>query len=318
MKRQSDVGLRQDRKSKLWIQLRNNRTLMLMCLPAVVFYIVFNYIPMPGAYIAFTNFKYNLGIFSSPFVGLDNFKFLWSSGKLWQLTRNTVLYNLAFIIIGNLLQITVAVMLNLTASRRYKKITQTFMFLPYFISAVLIGFLVFNLLNYDYGFVNGVLRSIGSEKVSFYSKPNIWPFVIVMAHLWQSTGYGSIVYFATIMGVDSEIVEASKIDGANLVQEIRYILLPSLKPTAIILVLFSIGGIMRGNFGLFYNIIGSANATLQPMTDIIETYTYRTMINQFNFSYSAAAGLYQSIIGFIIVNVANGIVRKVEPEYALF
>ncbi len=318
MRRDSEAQLYKKSKSRFAVRLRNNRTLLLMCLPAILFYIVFNYIPMPGAYIAFTNFKYNLGIFSSPFVGLDNFKFLWSSGKLWQLTRNTVLYNLAFIIIGNLLQITVAVLLNLTASRSFKKVTQTFMFLPYFISAVLVGFLVFNLLNFDYGFVNGLLKSIGSEKISFYSKPDIWPLVIVMAHLWQSTGYGSIVYFATIMGIDSEIVEAAKIDGANLIQEIRYIILPSLKPTAIILILFSIGGIMRGNFGLFYNIIGSANATLQPMTDIIETYTYRTMINQFNFSYSAAAGLYQSVIGFVIVNVANGIVRKIEPEYALF
>ncbi len=318
MKKNGEQPLALKPKSRFWIRMRNNRTLFLMCMPAILFFVVFNYIPMPGAYIAFTNFKYNMGIFKSPFVGLSNFKFLWSSGKLWQLTRNTVLYNLAFIVVGNVLQVAVAIMLNMTTSKRYKKITQSFMFLPYFISAVLVGFLVFNLLNYDYGFINGILTSLGREKISFYAKPNIWPFIIVLAHLWQSTGYGSIVYFATIMGIDSEILEAAKIDGANMVQEIKYIILPSLKPTVIILVLFSIGGIMRGNFGLFYNIIGTANANLQPMTDIIELYTYRTMINQFNFSYSAAAGLYQSVIGFVIVNVANGIVRKIEPEYALF
>ena len=296
----------------------NSRTLILMSLPAIVFFLVFAYLPMPGAYIAFTNFNYRDGIFGSPFVGMDNFKFLWNSGKLLMLTRNTVLYNLAFIIIGNVLQIFIAVMLNEIRKKWFKNVAQSLMFLPYFISAVLVGVLAYYTLNYDYGLIPALVRSVGGTAPKFYSDPNAWPGIIILVNLWQQTGYGSIVYFATICGIDTSIMEAAQIDGANEFQCIRYILLPSLKPTAIILVLFAIGGIIRGNFGLFYNLVGSANAALLPMTDIIETYVYRTLINQFNFPYSSAAGLFQSVVGLIIVMIANGAVRKIEPDYALF
>jgi putative aldouronate transport system permease protein len=299
---------------KLW----DNKTLILMCTPAILFFLIFSYIPMPGAYIAFTDFKYNQGIFGSKFIGFENFKFLFISGKLWQLTRNTILYNLAFIVLGNILQIFIAILLNEIRTRWFKKITQTIMFLPYFISAVLVGFLASNFLNYDYGFIPNIFKALGKEAPRFFSMPWAWPLIIVLVNLWQGTGYGSIVYFASIMGIDTAIYEAAEIDGANALQRIWYIILPSLKPTAIILVLFSIGGILKGNFGLFYNLVGTANAILQPTTDIIETYVFRSLMNQFNFSYSAAAGLYQSAVGFIIVMTVNFIVKKFEAEYALF
>jgi putative aldouronate transport system permease protein len=273
---------------------------------------------MPGAYIAFTDFKYNLGIFGSRFVGLENFRFLVVSGKLWQLTRNTILYNLAFIVLGNVLQIFVAILLNEIRNKWFKKVTQTIMFLPYFISAVLVGFLAYNILNFDFGFIPGVVKAMGGEPPRFYGNPAVWPFIIVAAHLWQSTGYGSIVYFAAIMGIDTTIYEAAEIDGANAVQRIFHIILPSLKPTMVILILFSIGGILKGNFGLFYNLVGTANAALQPMTDIIETYVFRSLMSQFNFSYSAAAGLYQSAVGFVIVMTANWVIKRIERDYALF
>jgi putative aldouronate transport system permease protein len=289
-----------------------------MCTPAILFFLVFSYIPMPGAYIAFTDFKYNLGIFGSRFVGFENFRFLIISGKLWQLTRNTILYNLAFIFLGNLLQIFVAILLNEIRNRWFKKVTQTIMFLPYFISAVLVGFLAYSILNFDYGFVPNLVKALGGEPPRFYGNPAIWPVIIVLVNLWQSTGYGSIVYFAAIMGIDTIIYEAAEIDGANAIQRIRYIILPSLRPTAVILILFSIGGILKGNFGLFYNLVGTANAALQPMTDIIETYVFRSLMGQFNFSYSAAVGLYQSAVGFVIVMTANWVVKKIESDYALF
>ena len=299
---------------KLW----DSKTLILMCVPAIAFFITFAYIPMPGAYIAFTNFKYNLGIFGSEFVGFNNFKFLITSGKLWQLTRNTILYNIAFIFLGMFLQVFIAILINEIRMKWFKKVSQTIMFLPYFISAVLVGFLAFSVLNFDFGFIPNIVRKLGGEAPRFYSNPAVWPVIIVLVQLWQSTGYGSIVYFATICGIDTSIYEAAEIDGANAIQKILYIILPSLRPTMVILLLFSIGGIVKGNFGLFYNLVGTANATLQPYTDIIETFVYRTLINQFNFAYSAATGLYQSTVGFAIVMTANYIIKKIEPDYALF
>ncbi|TFE23647.1 sugar ABC transporter permease [Cohnella luojiensis] len=302
------------RTKKLW----NNRTLLLMCSPAILFFIIFAYLPMPGLYLAFIKYNYSDGIFRSMFVGFDNFRFLVINGDLWRLTVNTILYNLAFIILGNVLQIVVAVLLNELRKKWFKKVAQTFMFLPYFISAVLIGLIAYNFLSYDYGILNSVLESLGFNPVKTYSDPHIWPFIIVLVYLWQTTGYGSIVYFAAIMGLDSEIIEAAEIDGANAFKRIIHIIIPWLKPTFIILLLFSLGGILKGNFGLFYNLVGASNTMLFPTTDIIETYVFRSLMNNFNFSMGSAVSLYQSVFGFIIVVSSNWFVKKVSPENSLF
>lgn len=289
-----------------------------MCVPAILFFIIFAYLPMPGLYLAFINYNYTQGIFHSDFIGLNNFKFLISSGDLWHLTFNTVAYNIAFILFGNFLQIAVAILLNELRSKYFKKVSQTIMFLPHFISAVLIGLIAYNILNYDYGLMNGILKTMGAEPIKTYSNPSIWPFIILITYLWQSTGYGSIVYFASIMGLDSEIVEAAQIDGANGLQRIRYIILPWLKPTFIILLLFSLGGVLRGNFGLFYNLVGANNTSLYPTTDIIETFVFRSLMNNFNFSLGSAVSLYQSLFGFAFVLTANWLARKFSPENSLF
>ena len=294
-----------------------NRTLILMCVPAIVFFFVFSYMPMPGAYIAFTNFQYNKGIWHSPFVGLNNFKFLFTSGQLTLLLRNTILYNLAFIILGNVLQLTFAILLNEVRSAGFKKTSQSLMFLPYFISDVLVSLLVYNLLNYDYGFISNLVRALGGDMPKVYQMAGAWPFIIVLVNLWKGTGYGTVVYFAAITGMDSSMLEAAQIDGANGFQRIRYIILPTLKPTVIILFLFAIGGILKGNFGLFYNLVGN-NSMLFNTTDIIETYVYRSMMNSFNFSQSSAVGLFQSVVGFFIVLAANAFVKHLDPDYALF
>ncbi|WP_141503699.1 ABC transporter permease [Paenibacillus luteus] len=296
----------------------NNKTLLLMCLPAVAFFIIFAYLPMPGLYLAFINYNYSDGIFKSPFVAFDNFRFLVINGDLWRLSFNTVAYNLVFIILGNVLQIFVAILLNEIRRKWFKKITQTLMFLPHFISAVLIGLIAYNVLSYDYGLLNSILESLGMEPVKTYSDPKIWPFIIVLTFLWQSTGYGSIIYFAAIMGLDNEIIEASEIDGANAFQRIIYIVLPWLKPTFIILMLFSLGGILKGNFGLFFNLVGANNTALYPTTDIIETYVFRSLMTNFNFSIGSAVSLYQSLFGFVVVLTANWLVRKASPENSLF
>ncbi|MBR4668394.1 MAG: sugar ABC transporter permease [Butyrivibrio sp.] len=313
-KNSSSTGVR---KRGILETLWRYRVLELMCLPAVVFFFLFSYMPMPGIWVAFVKYNYRDGIFGSKFVGLNNFKFLAESGKLFDLTKNTILYNIAFIILGNLLAIIVAILLNEMQSKIFKKVSQTMMFLPYFISQVLVGILVYNLLNYDYGFVNEILTSLGREKWGPYSDPSAWPIILVIVHLWQQTGYNSVVYFAAICGIDAEIIEAAKVDGANAFQKIRYIILPGLKPTIVILLLFALGGIVKGNFGLFYNIIGT-NSLLYPTTDIIETYVYRATITDFNFSTASAVGLYQSIIGFVMVMAVNFIVKKIDPDYSLF
>ncbi len=302
------------RTRKLW----NNRTLLLMCAPAILFFAIFAYLPMPGLYLAFIRYNYTDGIFKSAFIGLDNFRFLVMTGDLWRLTANTILYNLAFIILGNFLQIFIAILLNELRKKWFKKVSQTIMFLPFFISFVIIGLIAYNILSYDYGMLNSLLKSVGADPVKTYSNPHVWPFIIIITYLWQSTGYGSIVYFAAIMGLDSEVVEAAEIDGANALQRIRYIVLPWLKPTFIILLLFSLGGVLRGNFGLFYNLVGANNTSLYATTDIIETYVFRSLMNNFNFSMGSAVSLYQSVFGFFVVITANWLVKKASPDNSLF
>ncbi|WP_227872358.1 ABC transporter permease [Paenibacillus albus] len=291
---------------------------MLMCLPAIIFFLIFAYLPMPGLYLAFIKYNYTDGIFHSKFIGMENFRFLVMTGDLWRLTFNTIAYNLGFIIFGNLLQIFVAILLNELRKKWFKKVSQTLMFLPFFISFVIIGLIAYNILSYDYGILNNILKSLGADPVKTYSNGHIWPFIILITYLWQSTGYGSIVYFAAIMGLDSEVVEASEIDGANALQRIRYIVLPWLKPTFIILLLFSLGGVLRGNFGLFYNLVGANNTALYATTDIIETYVFRSLMNNFNFSMGSAVSLYQSVFGFIVVLSANWLVKKASPDNSLF
>ncbi|MDR1532439.1 MAG: ABC transporter permease subunit [Clostridiales bacterium] len=289
------------------------RTLVIMCIPAVVFFFLFSYAPMPGVYVAFTKFNYADGIFGSPFIGLENFRFLFISGQLGLLLKNTVLYNLVFIAVGNVTAMAVAILLNEVRLKWFRKVSQSILFLPYFISDVLVALIVYNLINYDFGFVSNFVRGIGGEMPKIYSLPGAWPFVITLVYIWKTTGYSSVVYFAAIMGIGSEITEAAEIDGANAFQRIRRITLPCLKPTFIILLLFALGGIIRGNFSLFYNLVGN-NSMLFNTTDIIETFVYRSMLNNFNFSQSSAVGLFQSVVGFAIVLIVNAVIKKIEPS----
>jgi putative aldouronate transport system permease protein len=300
--------------ARLW----NSRVLFLMCLPAILFFVLFSYIPMPGAYIAFVDFNYRAGIFKSRFIGFKNFEFLLANGQLWKLTFNTIVYNVAFIVTSSIAQIVLALMLNEVRSKWFKKVSQTFMFLPYFISYVLVGLFTYSFLSYDSGVINNLLVSLGIQKVKFYSTAGYWPFFLVLINIWKGTGYGSVVYLAAIMGLDTGIVEASEIDGANAFQKIRYIILPWIRPTFIILTLFAIGGILKGNFSMFYNTVGANNIALYNATDIIETFVFRSLMVNFNFSLGSAVGLYQSFFGFIIVMLANWAIRRIDPDYALF
>lgn len=299
------------------VEFRRHKVLFLMLLPAILFFLIFAYLPMPGVYIAFVDYNMMKGIFGSRFVGFKNFDFLVRNGALWQITRNTLLYNLVFIVLGNLIQVVLAILISEIASKWFKKISQSVILLPYFISMVIVGVFAYNMFNFNYGSVNSLLASFGLGKHDFYADQGIWKYIIVAFKIWSGTGYGMIVYLAAIAGIDTEIYEAAYIDGVSSWQKIRYITAPLLKPTFILLALFSLGGILKGSFDLFYNLIGN-NSVLFPQTDIIDTYVFRSVAGQFNFSMGAAVGLYQSVFGLVLVSVVNLVVRKIDPDSALF
>ncbi|MGU3470981.1 ABC transporter permease [Paenibacillus sp. D51F] len=298
-------------------ELSRNRIMFLMILPALIFFVIFSYIPMVGVYYAFTNFDFEGGLFGSEFVGMQNFKFLYDSGVLWNLTKNTVLYNLAFILLGNALQLLCAIFLSELPGKWFRKLTQSIMFLPFFVSFVLVGAFVFNLFNSSNGVINTVLVQLGLQPYDFYLHTAPWKYIIIFFNIWKGLGYGTIIYLAAIMSISDEYHEAAKIDGANIFKRIRYITLPMLVPTFILLILLSLGGILKGQFDLFYQIIGS-NGVLYNSTDIIDTYVYRSLAVNFDIGMGTAAGLYQSFFGLVLVVTVNYIIRKTHKDYALF
>ncbi|MDR1914309.1 MAG: ABC transporter permease subunit [Clostridiales bacterium] len=288
-----------------------------MLLPAIIYVLIFSYLPMSGIIIAFKNYNYVKGIFGSPWVGLKNFRFLFMSNKLLFLTRNTLLYNLAFITVGMVLEVGFAIIINEITRRKFKRIFQSFMFLPFFISWVVVAAIVQALFSFEYGMVNSTISSLGGERINLYANAGFWPYLLVMLRAWKTAGYGTVVYLATITGIDPELHEAASIDGANLIQRIRHITIPSLIPTMIIMFLLALGQIFRGDFGLFYQLIGN-NALLLEKADILDLFIYRALASTSDLGMASAAGLYQSVLCFITIMTVNGIIRKVQPDYSLF
>ena len=297
--------------------IKKHWLLLLMLLPAVLYVVIFSYIPMTGIIMAFERYTFDGGIYFSQKVGLKNFNALRLSRKLGMITRNTLLYNIAFISVGVVCEMGSAILLNELLSKRFKKVAQSFMFLPYFISWVVAGAIMYNIFNYEKGIFNTIMTAIGAAPVDLYNTPHLWPFVLIFLKLWKQTGYGSVVYLAAITGLDQEMFEAASIDGATEWQKIRYLTIPSLIPTMMIMVLLAIGNIFRGDFGLFYQTVKSS-ALLQPATDVIDTYVFRLLIDSSDYGVSAAAGLYQSVLCFITITVCNGIVKKIQPDYSLY
>lgn len=305
------------RKKGFFYELHKNKLLFLMIAPTLIFFFINSYVPMVGIYFAFTRFDFNGGLFGSPFVGLANFEFLWKSGVLWTLTRNTVAYNLAFIVFLNVTAIFCAILLSEMTGKFFKKLTQSVMFLPYFISFVLLNAIAYNMFNYDTGFVNTTLKSWGSNPVDIYNTPSSWVFLLIMFYVWKNVGYTMVIYLATITGISDEYYEAATIDGANIFQRIWYITIPMLKPTFIILLLFALGSIMKGQFDLFYQLIGN-NGILYNATDILDTYVFRSLKVTFDIGMATSAGLFQSIFGFVLIMTVNYLIKKSNDEYALF
>ena len=303
-------------KRTFWQQVQKNRTLLYMLLPALLYVIIFSYIPMFGITIAFKNYNYNDGIMGSPWCGLQNFEYLKISGKLWALTRNTLLYNLAFIVFGVIFEVGFAIMLSEITKKTFKKVSQAFMFLPYFISWVVVSTVMLNIFGQN-GVLSNILTHFGIEDFSIYQQVKQWPVVMVGIRLWKQTGYGTVVHLAAIAGLSQEMFEAASIDGANIWQKIRYITIPGLKPTIFIMFLLSVGNIFRGDFGMFYQLVGN-NQLLLETSDVIDTFVYRSLITTPNIGMSAAAGFYQSVLCFVTIVSVNWLVRKIDPDYTLF
>lgn len=301
----------------LLYELKKNWVLFLMLVPTFFYLLINNYLPMVGVYYAFTQFNFKDGLWASPFIGFKNFEHLWKADLL-KLTRNTVLYNVAFIGIGNILQIVFAIFISRVSLKWFKRTSQTLLFMPYFVSFVILKVLVYNLFEYNTGMINTMLVSMGLDRMDFYNTPGYWPYLITIFYLWKNLGYGVVVYLATIMGISEEYYDAAKVDGANIIQQIRYITLPQVKPTFIILLLYALGSIMKGQFELFYQLIGT-NGVLYNATDIFDTFVYRITTTQpLSIGTGTAAGLFQSLFGFIVIMLTNFIVKRKNPEYALF
>ena len=291
--------------------------LYVMMIPGLAYLIINNYMPMPGLVIAFKNYSAKKGIYGSPWCGLANFKYLFVTDDAWIITRNTILYNVAFIIINTVLSIAVAIILSELTSR-FKKFYQSAILLPHLLSTVIIAYLVYGVLCVATGFINSsVLSALGKEPIMWYTETKYWPFILIFVSAWKSVGYSCIVYLATILGFDRAYYEAATIDGCSKWQQITKITIPMLKPTIIMLTLMSIGRIFYSDFGLFYQ-VPMNSGQLYPVTQTIDTYVFRSLITLGNVSMSSAAGVYQSLIGFILVLGANLAVRKIDPESALF
>ena len=292
--------------------------LYLMFVPGAVYLFINCYIPMFGIQIAFRQYNARYGVYKSPWVGLDNFEFLFKTKDAFVMVRNTLLYNLVFIALGTVCAVTVAIILHEIRAKKSKQLYQTVILIPFLISMVIVSYLAFAFLSNSSGYINNsILKLFGVAPKDWYNTPKYWPYILVIINLWKGLGYNMILYYSTICGIDGTLYEAAVVDGATRWQRIVNVTLPGLKSTIIILTLMALGGIFRSDFGLFYQ-VPQASGPLISVTQTIDTYVYRGLMQTNNIGMSAAAGFYQSVVGFILVVSANLIVRKLDDESALF
>ena len=306
-------------KPKKWLRFYRCIPLYLMFLPGALYLLMDKYLPMTGLIIAFKRVNWRKGILASDWVGFSNFTYLFRTKDAFTITRNTILYNVAFIILGTVLAITIAIILNEITSKKMKQFYQTVILLPYLISIIVVSYLVFALLSSETGFINNtVLKAFGMEPISWYTESKYWPFILIIVHLWKAFGYDSILYYATLVGIDQGYYEAAVIDGANRWQQIWHVTIPNLLPTIITLTLMAIGRSFYSDFGLFYQ-VPMDSGPLIDVTSTIDTYVYRALTTLNDIPMASAAGVYQSMVGFILVLLANWGVKKIGgEENALF
>ena len=289
----------------------------LMALPGIIYLIINNYMPLVGLQVAFKRFNYGKGLWGSDWNGLQNFEFLFSSNSAERIIRNTLLYNIAFILLGIVVGVTVAVLLNEVRQKRALKTYQTGILLPYLMSMVIISYLAYVFLSTNTGVVNGLIRRLGGENINWYNSPQYWPGLLIFINLWKNLGFNMILYYSSIVGFSQDYYEAAELDGATKWQQIIRITLPLLRPTIITLLILQLGQIFRSDFGLFYQVPMNQGALFE-VTDTIDTFVYRALLKTPNIGMSSAAGFIQSVVGFVFILAANGVIRKLSPSDSLF
>ena len=289
----------------------------IMLLPGFLYLLINNYIHMSGMIIAFKNVDFGKGILKSDWAGFKNFEYLFRTPDAFRITRNTIVYNLVFILVNLIIGVLLAILLSEITSRIAVKTYQTVILLPYMISMVIVSYLAYAFLSSDTGLLNGVIKSFGGNKISWYTTEKYWPVILVIVNCWKYVGYGTIVYLASILGIDRSLYEAAKVDGITRMQTIRYITVPMIKPTIITMVLLNVGRIFYSDFGLFYQVPMNSGALLN-VTNTIDTYVYRGLITLGDIGMSSAAGVYQSLVGFAVIMFANWLTKKYSSENALF
>lgn len=316
MKESNNSALPQKRVTA-WSRFKANKELLLLSLPGGIWFLIFAYLPMFGILIAFQEYRpeknFLLSVLNSKFVGFKNFEFLFKSGDMWIIFRNTIGYNLLFIILGIVLPITVAMLLNELRNHGAVKVYQSMMFLPYFLSWVVVSYCLYAFLDPSKGLVNNIL----GKNISWYTEKDYWPFIIIFMSQWKGVGYNTVVYLASICGIDQTFYEAAMLDGATKWQQVKYITVPLLRPVITILFIMSVGGIIRSDFGLFYQ-LPRDSGPLYPVTNVLDTYIYRALMQSSEIGMSSAAAFFQSVVGFALIMIANKVAAKIDNENTLF
>lgn len=293
------------------------RWLYVLTIPGVLYLLINNYLPMAGLVIAFKRVNFQVGIWNSPWAGFENFRYLFETKDAWIITRNTILYNVVFIALGLVVSVALAIGLAGLKNTKARTVFQGSLLIPYIISYVVVSYLVYAFLGTN-GLLNkGILPALGLDPENWYLTSKWWPFILVFVNTWKNAGYSSVIYMATILGFDDSLYEAAELDGATSWQKIRYVTLPLLKPTIITLTMLNIGRIFYSDFGLFYQVPQNSGAILD-VTNVIDTYVYRGLLQLGDISMSSAAGLYQAVVGFVVILGANLLVKKISPDDALF
>ena len=307
------------RKIGFWKELKTHKWLYAMLTPGLCYFLVFSYLPLVGLYFAFVDYDFLAGAYglASEFVGLQNFVFFFTSDRWVQITLNTLFLNFMFIGTGILLQVILAVCINEIGGRAFKKVTQSFMFLPNFLSWTVVAVFSLAMFGTDDGFVNKGLSLFGMQPIAFYQDPGVWPGLLILLRLWKGAGFGTVIFLATISGIDQEMYEAARIDGATRFKSIWHLTLPMLRPTVVLLLLMNAGTIFNGDFSMIFAMVGD-NPLLRSTTDIIDTFVYRALRVQNDIGMSSAVGFVQSALGFACVLIFNAIARKVDRDTALF